>query len=439
MADASPTQEKAAAQADTTSAPQGNQIQPSENSRGLSTTSDDDKHNRDSPPLYLSSGKSSSGSYHGVRRVSGGEEKDEDQIEDGGEVELPEDAYGAAMFALIYDSPHVFGTNNNESATEVEVSAKQLNRYRLAYVMAVLIINYIFQFMMLYWVSDFVVQPAVHKAQYIYATYHGRFFSMDGDFEHHVWDDADAEWDILYKKELCHMVFSKFYFLWVILMLWLIIMVIEFRSNAKLLLDVFKVPSCPGTHPELMLRNIGGGLEDEDAKLLVVGLTPGVRIFIVVVILIPKFIIGFWLTIMGMCWLTVTDSFSDLILNSLALEFVICIDDHLFEALLPESYRDDMKNVVLHIPEKQLNEEEKVREDWLDWRSSSLYFIFFVGFSFTYLKYLQILPLVGVLPFFRHDLADACEPFLAEHKKRFCLGGLHAQACFPYGHDHTEM
>merc|ERR1712217_96665 len=102
-----------------------------------------------------------------------------------------------------------------------------------------------------------------------------------------------------------------------------------------------------------MILGSGGRNEENEYdsdKLLIVGLTPFVRILVFVFILIPKFFIGFVLMMIGMTWLSATESFSELMLNSLALEFVIRIDDHLFKALLPDRYREDMLKVMLRIP-----------------------------------------------------------------------------------------
>jgi len=299
--------------------------------------------------------------------------------------------------------------------------------------MVVLAVNYLFQFLMLYWIYDFVVQPSVHSVQHVYSTFHARFFNSDGQFLRDVWEDAESDWDIWFKKRLCHMAFSKFLFLWLVLMLWVMVMVIEFRKNAKLLLDVFKVPACPNSHPELMIKAAGGDDEDDEDKLMVVGLTPFVRIVVFIIILIPKFVIGVALMMLGMSWLSAAESFSDLILNSLALQFVINIDECIFEALLPEAYRDDMQKVVLHLPRKKLTLREQVQEDWVQWKTSTFYFLFFSVFSFVYLKHLQFLPVIGILPYFRHDIAEACEPFLETHKTRICFGGYQSEDCFPYG------
>lgn len=377
------------------------------------------------------------GSYRDLRKTYDDEGEQDSDIDDenADEVELPEDAYGAAIFALIYDS-------NSQRPQEGDMSTYWLNLYRLVYVMTLLVVNYIFQFMTLYYINDFVVQPSVHSVQFIYSKFHEKFFTVDGQFMQDAWDDATSDYDLIFKKELCHMVFSKFFFLWLVLMLWVLIMIIEFRKNAKLLIDVFRMPSCPSSHPELMVRAVGRGLDAEEVsdedKLFIVGLTPFVRLFVFGVILVPKFVIALWLTILGMGWLSATESFSNLILNALALQFVISIDDHLFEALLPETYREEMRRVVLHIPKRSLSEKEQIREDWAEWRTSTVYFVFFAVFAFLYVRGFQCLPVLGVLPYFRNDMTEACEPYLAAGKQRLCHSGFD-EGCFPYGGGGEDM
>merc|ERR1719401_2196783 len=99
-----------------------------------------------------------------------------------------------------------------------------------------------------------------------------------------------------------------------------------------------------------MIATTGGGLdetEEDDDEIWIVSLTPFVRWALLLMILVPKLLIGAALMMLGMIWLSATESFGELILNAVALEFVINIDDHLFEALLPKSYREDMLKVQM--------------------------------------------------------------------------------------------
>jgi len=251
------------------------------------------------------------------------------------------------------------------------------------------------------------------------------------------WDGRQSAIDMRFKQKLCDVVFSNFTFLAFVLMLRVMMMIIEFRTNWKLFFDiVYRVNTVPNSAPGDMVMGMGGGLEgseDDDEKILIVGLTPLVRIFTVGFIIVPKFVIGFFLMTMGMVWLSATESFSDLILNSLALQFVLSIDEHIFEALLPEPYRNKLaEQVHMRFPIKKKDIDEVNEEDWQYWKTSTIIFIFIPTFVFTYLKCLQFLPFLGVLPYFRSDIAESCAPYLESHKVRICPSGF-SNNCFPYG------
>lgn len=352
------------------------------------------------------------------------------------EKPLPEDTYGAAIFAFIYDAREFLSGHDHDS------KPCWLNMYRLTYVLVVLGVNYVFQFLMLFWIFDFVVQPSVHSVQKYYARYHGEFFSDEGDFQRDTWDDTNGYWDQKFKKHLCHMVFPKFTFLSFVLMLWVMHMVIEFRRSAELLADLCKLPPCPNSHPELMIEGTGGGFDEteaDDDTLYVMALTPCVRCTVICLIIVPKFIIGSALTALGLIWLSATVSFSELILNSLALEFVINIDDNLYKALLPHKYRLDIQNVKMKVPHPHQTLEEQTEDDWRSWKTSTFFMLFIPCLVYSYLKYFQYLPVIGVIPDFMEDISTACEPFLIAHKTRLCASGLSSEECFEYGNQNPFL
>lgn len=345
-------------------------------------------------------------------------------------IDLPEDAYGASMFAIIYDARELM------SETDHDAKPWWLNMYRLVYVMLVLLVNYMFQFLMLFWIFTYIVQPAVADVQRVYDQYHAEFFSVEGEFMHEVWNGRTTFDDARYKRNLCHVVFSRFTFLWFVLILWMTQMVIELRNNMTLTADLFHIAHCPNDKAEGMIQGTGGGLDETDAdddELHVVSLTPIVRWTIVFSIVIPKLLIGFSLTVMGMMWLSSTQSFSDLILNSLALEFVVRIDDNLYSALIPEHFKTDMGRVKLVYEKKQKTLTEEIHDDWVEWRTATIWLVVIPSFVFVYLKLAQGMPILGVLPYFQNDIAEACAPYLEREKMRICPDGFGSERCFAFG------
>merc|ERR1719161_349779 len=87
-----------------------------------------------------------------------------------------------------------------------------------------------------------------------------------------------------------------------------------------------------------------------DDHNVVVKLTYLVRTLLDLVLIIPKVLIVICLTVVGTVWLAATGSFADLILNAIALEFVIVIDEVLFNSILPESLKEDIASTKLIRP-----------------------------------------------------------------------------------------
>lgn len=359
-------------------------------------------------------------------------EEDEETTQ---EVRLPSDAYGATIYALIYDAREILSRSDDAKPVF-------MNLYRLLYVLMILFVNYVFQFFLLYAITEHVVQPSVHRVQAVYQQFHAKYFSEDGDFLVEHWDADVADiGDLRYKHRLCQMVFSNILFLSVILMLWVMIMVIEARKNLQLLVDLNRLPTSRDSRTSVVSitsKGSGDGNDDEaeaEDKISIVSLTPCVRVLTILLIILPKFLINFGLTVIGMIWLSATESFSDVILNSLSLQFVVGINDHLFESCMPETYMEEIEKVVLSIPRKKLTLDEEVEQDWKSWKRSTFFFIFIPVFVFTYLKCLQFLPFIGILPYFKEDMNQACSSYLSEHTMRLCEDGF-SHECFLYGGRH---
>merc|ERR1712224_1012172 len=109
----------------------------------------------------------------------------------------------------------------------------------------------------------------------------------------------------------------------------------ELKACIRLQKDIAKLPHVPS---DASISDTV--LESEDGESYnIIGLTCCTRFCLYVLVVIPKFSICLLLTHIGCRWLTATESFSDLILNALALEFVIGVDENILEFFLPQSCR----------------------------------------------------------------------------------------------------
>ncbi|CAE7875107.1 yjgH [Symbiodinium microadriaticum] len=184
-------------------------------------------------------------------------------------------------------------------------------------------------------VNHYIVQGAVHEAQENYAEFHRKVFDEDGNFLHDVWQTYDTD----KYAALCNMAVSKLYFSCGIVFLWTARMLAEVKQSLHLMHDLYCIPQLPlSATAKQMVYQVKDGDEIECFEIL--ALNRLVRIMLTVLIALPKIGVAFILMLSGCRWLAATQSFGDLILNALALEFVIGIDELMFEAFTPEQTRN---------------------------------------------------------------------------------------------------
>merc|ERR550532_2620308 len=85
----------------------------------------------------------------------------------------------------------------------------------------------------------------------------------------------------------------------------------------------------------------------DEKDLEIVGLTLLVKGLIGSVIIV-RFVICSVLLWMGCRWLVATTDFNDLILNSVALVFILDLKDFLYMILVPERNKRDLQNTKVH-------------------------------------------------------------------------------------------
>eukprot|EP00811_Abedinium_folium_P033369 NODE_6338_length_1681_cov_5.433719.p1 GENE.NODE_6338_length_1681_cov_5.433719~~NODE_6338_length_1681_cov_5.433719.p1 ORF type:complete len:369 (+),score=61.81 NODE_6338_length_1681_cov_5.433719:139-1245(+) len=336
----------------------------------------------------------------------------EEVDEEGYDVDLPEDMYGAVMYSVIFDFFEIL-TGRNHGGLD-----HRLNILRLSFVVLILTVNYLLQLGLIYWIYVYVVGPSVHLAQRIYRDYHREIYTKEGEF---IWEAWEA-WDVYSKSEVCGLAFGSYFFMFAIQWLWVVTMVNENNKTEQLLADIRAVAIT--TDADRMIDS-----EEPDGKVRVKRLTPFVRFFLIAIVIIPKFVVGFSLLVVGMTWLTATDAFSDLILNAIALEFVVGIDNLLYEAMLPKCVVQAIQNTKIFIKAKKQTKRQKETEVLWHFIKSSGWVVFSVATVYLFLGHGQYIPYAGVFPLYAHD--TSCPIFIARMSKRLCTSD---KDCFPFGH-----
>merc|ERR1719163_1784339 len=101
-----------------------------------------------------------------------------------------------------------------------------------------------------------------------------------------------------------------------------------------------------------------GAQKDEDSGsrratgevLEVTSLTVSAKLAIFVFGICPRVGIALYLLWIGCRWLLATNNFSDIILNAVALEFVLLFKDAIYLALVPTRNRIDLENTKIEAP-----------------------------------------------------------------------------------------
>jgi len=295
---------------------------------------------------------------------------------------------------------------------------------KLGLSMFALLVNYVFQVLLLKWTYFYVVVPSIHDMQVEYQSYHRDCFDEHGVFSQEKW----LKWPDEYKESLCNMVFSTTGgsnpFLYIVLCLWFMAVFYEIRQNVDMVVQgvgSLRVDSSK----DIILHG-----EGDDSRI--VGLTCSTKIFIYAFILIPKMVISVCLLLIGAMWLAATDDFADLILNACALEFVISIDEVLFNAFTPFVVKREIgfTRVKMARVAKRLIEETSRK---FIWKAYAYYLLIFL-MVYLYQFKGQTLPYVGIMPGYANDAA--CPDYWIERTHRPCMiHNLRGTPCFPFGPD----
>jgi hypothetical protein len=346
--------------------------------------------------------------YNSLRRAS------KEMLEGPTETEtsfrpVPQDMWGITLVEIVSDLADV---------TNLSL-AKGL---RLFFSVVAMGINLWLQFCILYYVNQFIVGQAVHTTQSNYKQFRKEVFHEDGTFDSGAW----KEWKGPY-MELCNMAVSKVGFTFAIVFLWSGRMIGEVRTVERLHRDVHSIEKLPPTKKASdmveEIRNDAG--EDE---YHIVHLATWTRVLIYVLVIIPKCLIACILMFIGCRWLAATESFADLILNALALEFVIDIDEFMYEKFAPEVMRERTgKFSITHVRPAILADGEDIGDIKAYLRS--LGYLLVAGvWSIAYMKKFQ-----QVLPGFDGDVNAHCGGWFSDLYKPICPPFSDPNTCFPYG------
>lgn len=134
---------------------------------------------------------------------------------EGEEADIAEDAYGAAVVAIIKEM--------QEMST---VPGKQVLfcLFRLAFAEGILLINILLQYSVLMFIESHVVETSITRVQWLYKDFHEKVFDEDRKLVESLWENYEN------KEELCQIGMTNHTFFMTILFLWTMNQMKELRE-----------------------------------------------------------------------------------------------------------------------------------------------------------------------------------------------------------------
>lgn len=147
-------------------------------------------------------------------------------------------------------------------------------------------------------------------------------------------------------------------------------------------------------------------VEGSEEEYVIVGLTVPVKVTLSMVLFLPRILVDLYLLWLGCRWLCATPSFEDVILNAVALEFILVLNNVVFSTVVPLQSVIDTRNTQILPYQKEVAPTGRSVLAAFAWGIASMVWV---------LLYMYLLQ--AVLPQYRWDVRDVCIDFLAAKVK----------------------
>jgi hypothetical protein len=318
------------------------------------------------------------------------------------------DCWGALVFCVVKDLPDL---RAGRAVLEGKV--------RFLFCFFAFVLNYIIQSFLLYYIFKLLMLPGLRGVQNVYADFHARIWLDATTFNATAFNEMSGD----KKDTLCGLALGQSVFLRVVLFLWVSTNVGEIRDNWSKTVGTFMMPRLPdGLDTRLMVRDLP---QAPTTEYCVCCLNMKGKVGLFVMVWLPKFIIGISLSLMGSVWLMASENIGDLILNSLALGFVVRVDELIAMSFFPKKMIEDIEDLCLLLPgDPEKNEDELMKTRAYAFFQQSLV----IGFAMGVVQ--CVVTFQPVLPNYAYDVSTVCVDYINQQ-----IPWCHPfrNDCFPYG------
>eukprot|EP00429_Kryptoperidinium_foliaceum_P057991 CAMPEP_0176081662 /NCGR_PEP_ID=MMETSP0120_2-20121206/40848_1 /TAXON_ID=160619 /ORGANISM="Kryptoperidinium foliaceum, Strain CCMP 1326" /LENGTH=359 /DNA_ID=CAMNT_0017415429 /DNA_START=100 /DNA_END=1179 /DNA_ORIENTATION=- len=295
-----------------------------------------------------------------------------------------------------------------------------INRYsRVCTTLTLLILCITIQVFLLKEVKHFVSARAVHDVRTAYDAFEHHMYGgatyvisetpilerrgIGGPSGAHFDPEAFEEFDSETKASVCCIPMSQPLFFFAVLYVWTLTCVADLRKCKDLFESlILQTERCAD-----MSRSLVDDDDDGVERFVIARLTMPMKCALTLMVLIPRLLITCYLLWVGCRWLLGTTDFSELILNSVALEFILNLKDMLYLALVPRRSMIDLENTEILPSQPREPESLMVLVGTMFW---AILAAVWVG---IYMGVPGVSGLQSVLRHYQWDVHDVCTSWIA--------------------------
>mmetsp|Transcript_16887 Transcript_16887/g.39672 ORF Transcript_16887/g.39672 Transcript_16887/m.39672 type:complete len:370 (-) Transcript_16887:123-1232(-) len=328
-----------------------------------------------------------------------------DQFQD-----VPLDLYSTTVFLSIWDL-FVSKTRPQKNPSGIRVM-----RIIIGHLLLLLLV--VLQIGLLVKIKQMVCSPSVRAIRNVYDEYQmvmyagfvrdtGYGFRIglggpDGPYFHREnFEKLDAD----FKSTLCQFPFAQRDFLFILLLVWTLTVVGELQGPLHDLIWICKIKTASLNHCVEEMAH------DEDPFFAIVGLPCWLKIWLVALYSV-RMLVAFVLLWLGCRWLASTTDLGNVLSNAVALEFVLALNHLLFDKLIFEPNKVEMRRLRMELPWKGRKKDEDSRafHDYAwDFHAGLLCGVFAILWVYFYIFHFQM-----VLPYYQWDVKGPCTAWASE-------------------------
>jgi len=317
---------------------------------------------------------------------------------------LPEGIYGAMIACYIRDL-HRLDRRLRE--------ARGVKHLKIVLITAITFFALGLQFFIIFEVKSLVTPAAVLGIRQAYGKYEGHMYTDDKGVKQTVMSKDGHERGIVgyfrpdnfhsfepdLKESVCRVPLSQPHLTSAVVFIWTLTCLAELRKVAALLIKLLLVPTGANQLEKMDPEESNDG----EGPKVIASLSIFLKL-VVTIIMSARFLMCLFLLWLGCRWLLATDHFGDILLNAIALEFILLIRDLLWNTVVPYSRANDTVNTFVPFPSNVQ------KPDCATELGMFALIILAAIWTYVYMYHLQM-----VLPEYRWDIHAVCEEYLAEH------------------------